>query len=142
MFSMLKDFIYCTLRIPNANLIDASKDLDKIDVFHSESKLLFWYYGLLCRQLLCVWASFVIIHIGDLVVCGGGECQCFCTRVFLHKSFHVCSVSNLLMVSLLFLDVNVYSILLRHNLVLSLDAVKQLEERLVEDDRILQNQFE
>ncbi|KXJ29929.1 uncharacterized protein LOC110235655 [Exaiptasia diaphana] len=39
-------------------------------------------------------------------------------------------------------NVNVYSILLRHNLVLSLDAVKQLEERLVEDDRIIQNHFE
>ncbi|EDO48542.1 predicted protein [Nematostella vectensis] len=38
-------------------------------------------------------------------------------------------------------NVNVYSILLRHNLILSLDAVKQLEERLGEDNRILLNQF-
>ncbi|KAK3748742.1 hypothetical protein QZH41_015689 [Actinostola sp. cb2023] len=61
--------------VPNTNLIDATQDLDKVDVFYSE-------------------------------------------------------------------NVNVYSILLRHNLVLSLDAVKRLEQRLVEDDHILQNQFD
>lgn len=40
------------------------------------------------------------------------------------------------------LALNVYTILHRKNIILSLDAVKALEERLVEDDRILINQFE
>ncbi|XP_031570984.1 uncharacterized protein LOC116305254 [Actinia tenebrosa] len=38
-------------------------------------------------------------------------------------------------------NVNVYSILLRHKIIISLDGVRRLEERLCEDNRILQNQF-
>lgn len=37
---------------------------------------------------------------------------------------------------------NVYTILHRKNTILTLDAVKALEERLVEDDRIFINKFE
>lgn len=40
------------------------------------------------------------------------------------------------------LAVNVYTILHRKNIILTLDAVKALEERLCEDDRILVNKFE
>lgn len=41
-----------------------------------------------------------------------------------------------------FSALNVYTILHRKNTILSLDAVKALEERLVEDDRIFINKFE
>lgn len=41
-----------------------------------------------------------------------------------------------------FAALNVYTILHRKNTILSLDAVKALEERLVEDDRIFMNKFE
>lgn len=40
------------------------------------------------------------------------------------------------------LVLNVYSILLRKKLILTLDAVRTLEERLCEDDRILVNKFD
>lgn len=42
----------------------------------------------------------------------------------------------------LFAALNVYTILHRKNTILTLDAVRELEERLVEDDRILINKFE
>lgn len=51
--------------------------------------------------------------------------------------------SQLLTVSFcLFAALNVYTILHRKNTILTLDAVRALEERLVEDDRILINKFE
>lgn len=42
----------------------------------------------------------------------------------------------------LFAALSVYTILHRKNTILTLDAVRALEERLVEDDRILINKFE
>jgi len=41
-----------------------------------------------------------------------------------------------------FLELDVYTILLRRNIILTLDAVQELEDYYCEDDRILRNQFD
>ena len=41
-----------------------------------------------------------------------------------------------------FVELDVYTILLRRNIILTLDAVQELEDYYCEDDRILRNQFD
>jgi len=41
-----------------------------------------------------------------------------------------------------FVELDVYTILLRRNIILTLEAVQELEDYYCEDDRILRNQFD